>query len=292
VFLTYCANARAVRLTLIAHSLEISGTENLALTLATSAANTFLPFKGAAALRAYYLKSRHGLPVADFLSQSFLVSLAALACASLSGLAGLLAMRGLEPGPALALECYFAGTFLAAVALVFSGRLPVSPPGRLGALWRSWGRYRERPGLLARVAMWDAAFFLLWCASNYLALRAFGAELGPAEALFWAGGQVHTLLINLTPAGLGVMEAWSVFAGQAAGFAPAEALLAQGLFRLETFAVLGAAGVWGWVYLARLNGRAKPGRQRGAPPAASRGRTGDSRPASPGTDENPPAGRG
>jgi uncharacterized membrane protein YbhN (UPF0104 family) len=257
VFLTYSANAAVVRLTLLAHSVAIPRTENMALVFATSAANTFLPFKGAAALRAYYLKSRHGLPVADFLSQSFLVGVAALAAASLAGLAGLLAMRGPEPGPALALEGYFAGTFAMAVALVFSGRLPVRLPGKLGVLWRSWSRYRERPGLLARVALWDAGFFLFLCASNWLSLHAFGVELGPAEALFWSAGQMHTLIINLTPAGLGVMEAWSVFAGQLAGFTPAEALLAQGLFRLETFSVLGLAGLWGWIHLAGL-GRGRP----------------------------------
>jgi uncharacterized membrane protein YbhN (UPF0104 family) len=258
VLLTYSVNAAAVRLALLAHSVAVPGTENLALTLATSAANTFLPFKGAAALRAYYLFSRHGLQVTDFLSMSFLVGIAALAAASLAGLAGLLAVRGLEPGPALALEGYFAGTFLLAVALVFSGSLPARLPGKLGALCRSWVRYRERPGILMRVAAWDAAFFLFLCLSNRLSLQAFGVELSPAESLFWSAGQMHTLIINLTPAGLGVMEAWSVFAGQLAGFTPAEALLAQGLFRLETFLVLGATGIWGWLYLARLGRRVHP----------------------------------
>jgi hypothetical protein len=265
VLLTYCANAAVVRLTLLAHSLHIPRLENLALVLSTSAANTFLPFKGAAALRAYYLKSRHGLSLADFLSQSLLVSLLALAAASLAGLAGLLAAKGLTPGPALALEAYFAGTFALFVLLVFSGRLPMNPPGRLGRLWRSWGRYREVPGLLAKVAFWDAVFFALWCLSNRLALQTFGVELGPAEALFWAGGQVHSLLINLTPAGLGVMEAWSVFAGQTAGLDPAEALLAQGLFRLETFAVLGGSGLWGWIYLTRLKRNSVTAGPRPAP---------------------------
>jgi hypothetical protein len=259
VLLTYCVNSGVTRITLLAHRVRVPRLENLALTLATSAANTFLPFKGAAALRAYYLRSRHGLPVADFLSQSLLVGIAALAAASLAGLAGLLALRGLEPGPALVLEAYFAGTFVLATLLVFAGRLPFRPPGRLGRLWLSWARYRETAGLLARVALWDAAFFSLWCLSNRLALSAFGVDLGPAEALFYAGGQIHTLLINLTPAGLGVMEAWSVFAGQILGITPAEALLAQGLFRLETFAVLGASGLWGWIYLARLG---RPGKAR------------------------------
>jgi uncharacterized membrane protein YbhN (UPF0104 family) len=252
VLLAYWANAEAVRAALLAHGAAVPRAECLALTLSTSAANTLLPFKGAVALRAWYLKERHGLALADFLSQSLAVGLAALSAASLAGLVSLLALRGAEPGAALILESYFALALALPAALAASGRLPFRPPGRLGALWRSWGRYRERPGILLRVALWDAAFFLLWALANRQSLAAFGIALGPAETLFYSAGQIHTLIINLTPAGLGVTEAWSVFAGQILGFTPAEALLAQGLARLETFLALAVSGLWGWGYLSRL----------------------------------------
>ena len=101
-----------------------------------------------------------------------------------------------------------------------------------------------------RLSLLVFLYLMVWAACNRLALHALGLRLDLWGSLFYAGGQVHSLLINLTPAVLGVMEAYSVFAGSVLGFTPAEALLGQGILRLASAAVLLATGFIGGLVLA------------------------------------------
>jgi uncharacterized membrane protein YbhN (UPF0104 family) len=248
-FLTYLVNGEINRWALKVHALEISFRENLALTLSTAAVNYFLPFKGALALRALYLKTRHGLTLADFLSQAALVTVATLSLSSLFALLGLLFWGGGEEKARLALGLYFFLILAAGVASLAVGRLPLRLPGQMAAVLASWDRYRKNPRWLASVIFADALYYSLWCFANWLSLDAIGVRLSLSATLFYGAGQIHALLINLTPAGLGVMESFSVFAGKLLDFAPAEALLAQAVNRLSAVAILVVTGLMGWAYL-------------------------------------------
>jgi hypothetical protein len=169
--------------------------------------------------------------------------------ASLFALIGLLFMEGSHSGPRVALELYFLAALTFTSLSVALGGLKLRLPKRVKGLLESWDRYRRNPGLLYPIVLLGLLYYLLWSLSNWLALKAIGVTLGPLELFFYAGGQIHALLINLTPAGLGVMESFGVFAGQTLNFTPAEALLSQALFRLSAIVVLGLTGFWGWLHL-------------------------------------------
>jgi uncharacterized membrane protein YbhN (UPF0104 family) len=249
---TLVLNSELLRLGVKAQGAPLDFKEGLALNMSTMAANYFIPFKGGAGLRAYYLVARWRLPLTAFLSQLLAISVVSLITGSFLAFFGLLA---LEPsrakGPLLA---YFAGTFLLGGALLlWLGRLKwAKSHPRLGALIQGWDVFRANPKLLGRLLSLQTMYFIILAAVNSQCFAAFQVELSFNKALFFSAVQIHSTIINLTPAGLGVVEAFAVLAGQALGFSPAEALLAQGLNRVVQLALLLASGWWGWFYLKGL----------------------------------------
>lgn len=259
VFLAYFVNSELVRRAFLAHGVRIPVLENLALGFATSAANYFLPFKGATGLRALYLSRRLGLRLQDFVTQLLLVSVLSMGLSSAFALLGLALVRipdtgAFGPGVPRILALYFLLVLALAVASVAFGAFGIRPPRFLRGLAESWDRYRRAPRLFLGMLALDLLWYLCWCAANWFALSSFGARLGLSETFLYTSLQIHALLINITPAGLGVAEAFGVFAGQALDFGAAEALLAQGLSRVSAICVLCVFGLLGWAYLARLGG--------------------------------------
>jgi uncharacterized membrane protein YbhN (UPF0104 family) len=258
VFLAYLFNAWTLRDAILVHGIRVPFLENLSLTLSTSAANYFLPFKGAVGLRGLYLHRRLGVGVTDFASQLLVVTVITMGVSSIFALGGIFAI-GLEnthnEKAAHALTVYYALVPVLGVIMVALGRLEVRLPRRLKAFVVSWDRYRASPWLLTRIIFLDALYYLSWCLVNYLALSAFQVRISPQGVFFYTSLQIHTLILNLTPAGLGVVEAGSVLAGSVLNFSPAEALLAQGLSRLTAIAVLTATGILGWAHLLWLGRR-------------------------------------
>ena len=258
VFLAYLLNAEILRRAARVHSVTVPFRENLALNIAASAANYFLPLKGAVGLRALYMRRRFGLGFTDFFAQLVMISVVTLGVSSLFALAGLIlsgAAAGENGGAARLLSLYFGLVpVLGALALVL-GRLGVRLPKAIQGFLSSWNRFSRAPALFFRIILLDLLYYLAWCAVNWLSLSAFQIRLSPLEIFFYTSLQIHALVINLTPAGLGVVEAVSVFAGSILHFSPAEALLAQGLSRLSAVAVLSLTGACGWIYLACLRKR-------------------------------------
>ncbi|MDR2405447.1 MAG: flippase-like domain-containing protein [Deltaproteobacteria bacterium] len=251
IFLTYMVNARILRKAVLIHKVRLPVIENISLTYATSALNYFMPLKGAVGLRAIYLKRRFNLPLTDFVSQLMVVAVITLVVSAAFALLGLLALGGRYEGRAATLVgVYFALVLVLGSSAMILGRLKIKLPQRLMDFVISWNRYLGNPGILLEIVALDIIYYLLWSLTNWLALSAFQVTLSPAEAFFYTSLQIHALIINLTPAGLGVVEAMGVFAGSILDFSPATALLAQGLSRVMAMGVLCLFGILGWAHLS------------------------------------------
>ncbi|MDR0355213.1 MAG: flippase-like domain-containing protein [Deltaproteobacteria bacterium] len=250
------SNSELLRHPLLAYKLKLTFFEGLSLTTLSTAINYVIPFKSGSGLRGLYLTSGRRLPITSYISMLFSVSAMTLTTASFFGLGGLLALwlRGHNPAPLLMF--YFGGTALGGLgAALFLGRLPFRLPQRIKDLAQAWDSLRSTPGLWRRLCLWQVAYFLCWAMVNWLSLAAFSIHLKPSEAFFYTAGQIHATLINLTPGGLGFVEAFSAYAGQVLDFTSAEALSAQALSRLTAVAMLTVTGVLGWIYLTVLMGK-------------------------------------
>ena len=252
------ANSELLRQSLLACDLKMPFLEGLALTMAATAVNQVTPLKGGSGLRTLYLVTRRKLSLARLVAVMAAVTVMTLTTASFFALAGLawLAFQG-RPAPASLCAYFGAATLAGPLAILFLGRLPLRLPAIPAAIIAGWDGVRSTPGLIWTLTRLQVAFFLAWALTNWLSLAAFHARLAPGDLMLYAAGQIHATLLNLTPAGLGVVEAFSVAAGQGMGVEPAQALSAQALNRLTAVAMLAVLGSWGWLYLSRLKVAAK-----------------------------------
>jgi uncharacterized membrane protein YbhN (UPF0104 family) len=246
-------NSELLRRPLAAYGLKIAFSEGLALTMASTAINYLIPLKSGSGLRGLYLAAGRGMKVTDYLALLGSVTAMTLTTASFFAFLGLACLWAQGHRPDLILPLYFGGTaILGFCSVLFLGRMPFRLPAKLQAIARGWDLLRSNRGLLPRLCLLQAGYFFGWAFFNWLTLAAFGIYLNPFQIVFFCGGQIHATIVNLTPAGLGVVEAFSVYAGQTLGFTPAEALSAQGLYRLTSVAMLAIFGAWGWFHLTRL----------------------------------------
>jgi uncharacterized membrane protein YbhN (UPF0104 family) len=227
--------------------------EGFALTTATTAVNYVIPLKSGSGLRGLYLASTRGLTVTNYLALLVSVAVMTLTTASFFALSGLIIMWFRGHNPHSLLLTYFGVTALGGLSSVlFLGRLPMRLPKRLAMLAEGWDSLRSTPGLMRRLNCLQIAFFCSWALVNWLSLAAFQIRLDLAGIFFYSAGQVHTTIINLTPAGLGFVEAFSAYAGQVLKFTSAQALSAQALNRLTAVSMLTVFGIWGWLYLTSM----------------------------------------
>ncbi|MDR1578151.1 MAG: flippase-like domain-containing protein [Deltaproteobacteria bacterium] len=248
--LTLTLNSEILRLGVRIYQIPLSFWAGLALNMATMAANYFLPFKGGAGLRAYYLVSRLKMSLTDFISQLLAIGVHTLSTGSFLALLGLLAMA--PSGARRPLMIYFGLTFGLGLACILGlGELRLKKHPRLAAVAQGWRAFRANPKILFKLTVLQLAYFTSLAQANRLCFEAFQIEISWAQAYFYSAGQLHSTLLNLTPAGLGVVEAFGALAGQILGFTPAEALMAQGLSRLTQLSILTVIGLASWPYLNR-----------------------------------------
>jgi uncharacterized membrane protein YbhN (UPF0104 family) len=257
-FLMVTVNSELLRWPLTAYGLKLTFLEGLALNMAASAINYVIPLKSGSGLRGIYLFTSRGMRVTHYLATLGSVTAMTLSTASFFAFLGLVYLwaQGHQPSPILPL--YFGSTALFGFcSVLFLGRMPFKLPSKLQAIADGWDLLRSNFGLFVRLTILQVGYFFSWAFFNWVTLAAFGLYLNPFEIVFFTGGQIHATIINLTPAGLGVVEAFSVYAGKVMEFTPAEALSAQGLNRLTAVIMLAFLGLWGWLYLTRLIRRQK-----------------------------------
>ncbi|MDR1083510.1 MAG: flippase-like domain-containing protein [Deltaproteobacteria bacterium] len=249
--LTLVFNSEILRLGIVVQGTDIKFLEGLALNMSTMAANYFIPLKGGAGLRAIYFLSRYRMPLTNFISQLLAISVHTLAVGSFLALISLLVMAPERfQGP---LVGYFAVTFgLGLGSLLYLGRINLTRFPKLNNLAKGWDLFRADKKALFKLTVFQLAYYFSLALVNHLCFKAFHISLSLPQALFYSAGQIHSTIINLTPAGLGIVETFGILAGQILGFSPAHALMAQGLNRLTQLSVMVLISLWGWPYLNRL----------------------------------------
>lgn len=219
----------------------------LGLTLVGSLLNMVSPVRGGAALRAMYLKRVHGVP----LSEVTTVLVGSTVCGlAVSAALGAIAIAALGvPGGAYGTIALLSSFLVAAILSVLLWASPPSLAGaspilarltRVAAGWRSLG---ERRGLLLRLYVWSGLAAVLHAAAFLLAFRLAsfeGAWLVPVASSAFA--RIGTLLA-ITPAGLGIFEAFGVVSARIVGAETGAALLGVLAVRVLGTAVTVAGGL-------------------------------------------------
>lgn len=237
----------------------------LGITLVASMLNLVSPIKGGAAVRAAYLKRLHGVTYSAFasvLGSSLVCSIAVSAALAAVALVALGVPGGRYGWIALASSV---ALFIVLVALLrFVPRAP-NPTnalaGRLAQIAQGWRTVSSDRRLVTGVICWSVAGALLHALAFVLAFRLAGFNgswLVPvASSAFARIGA----LIAITPAGLGIFEAFGAVSAQIVGAEPGPAVLAVLIVRVVATAVTVVGGAFFSLLLVRggMNGAPERG---------------------------------
>jgi len=218
-------------------SLEISldFLEWFGLSAMTSMGNYLSPFRGGAAIRGVYLKTKHGLPYTLFLSTLAILYMLSF---STNAVIGLLAMVVLWLGLGVtnpALTLFLAACLvLPAAFFVIVRRLP-QLPGKwaesINRVVEGWQIIAARPSTLAQLialSVLNASVTLLMI---HFSFAAFGTDLPLIKSLIASTLFLISAMIPITPAGLGIAEMMLVLTSQTLGVEGVASVFSAGLNR-------------------------------------------------------------
>lgn len=219
----------------------------LGITLVSTMLNLISPMGGASAMRGVYLKRTFGVPLTTFASMwaaSTAFSLAASGALAAAALIGLGVPGGHYGVIALGASIAIVVAVVLALALV----PPIAPRAtgmlaRLAQISAGWRSMSADRALVAKLASRNIVNALLHAVAFVLAFRMAGFEgawLVPvASSAFARIGA----LVAITPAGLGIYEAFGAVSAGIIGASPAAALLGVLLVRVfgVVLAIVGGA---------------------------------------------------
>jgi uncharacterized membrane protein YbhN (UPF0104 family) len=205
------------------------------LSAVTSMGNYLSPFRGGAAIRGVYFKTKYHLPYALFLSTLAVLYVLSFSANAVIGLLALLVL-GLNFGVTNgALTLFLAACLLLPVAaFVAVPRLPRLPGAWTEGLNRvveGWRFIAAQPATLLKLvglAVLNAAVTLLMIHFSFAAL---GADLPLVKSLIASTLFLISAMIPLTPAGLGIAEVMLVLTSQTLGVEGIVSVFSAGLNR-------------------------------------------------------------
>lgn len=216
-----------------------------------SAVSTFgnfvVPLRGGAVSNAIYLKRAHGFAYSSFIGILAAVSILAFWVNSLLGLISLLLIYLLHGFFSQIVTLVFAASFLSLSALMWLS------PGvedashswfiRFSEAINGWRKIRAHSIEIFQTVALLVLNIILITFTTVVEFRILGLEVDISKALFLAIFPAFSSIISLTPANLGVREAFAVLSGIVAHVSIPEVLAVSLLDRFATFSqsfILGA----------------------------------------------------
>lgn len=222
--------------------LRLKALESYGLAIITGFYNLITPFRGGMAVRAVYLKKKYDFTYANFLATltaSYVLIFFIAALLGLISVAGIYISTGIINWLILTL---FAGIFaILFVVIVFSPKIPQSRYNFINKfinVLNGWHTIRKDRRVVLGIAVMSLLQILLGALSFYFQFKVFGIDIGASAAIFLAVMGALSLLISITPAGLGINEAIIVFSASTLGITPVQSLSAALAGRLVSFVVL------------------------------------------------------
>lgn len=226
---------------------NISSRDGFYLAAASTLANQ-LPIFGGILTRAVYLKQKHNLSYAGFLS----ATLALLIC--------FISANGMIGTTILVYWMLFRNTAVPPILLIGFGSmaiallifwLPVDRAlffptlrARLEQALEGWRLIQEAPFALSRLTGLQIALMLLLAIRYWLAFNMVSQHVGYSEVILFSSASVLTQLVGVAPGGLGVTEAIVGGVASLLGFDLVASVFAVGLDRLiSTLVILFVGGI-------------------------------------------------
>ncbi|MBD3261241.1 MAG: hypothetical protein GF334_06085 [Candidatus Altiarchaeales archaeon] len=247
ILLTITANSLRTIILLKVFNIRMGLREALDVSIVTTTCNYLMPFRGGAGFRAVYLKKKYYFPYTDFTATLIATYLISFTLYSLLGV-GSVIFLGLGEG---VLNLKLLLFFSALTILVFFCIL-------LGCFLKSKVRGCENKYVkyihmaltgLNKIILKKDIFTAIIAVEMlnlfsmifrfYLAFKALGYDISATSSIIFAVVSMTSMLINITPAGLGVREATVSFTSKLTGLGLKAGALAGILDRFVAVSVVG-----------------------------------------------------
>jgi uncharacterized membrane protein YbhN (UPF0104 family) len=226
------------------------------LAIVTAMGNYLSPFSGGVFARAAYLKQRHGFPYTQFvmlLSANYLVAFWVVGVLGLFVSVGYI--REIDSGW-IVLLFFLTVTLLVPLLSVFpwSRVMGVNRVSHtLNHALDGWLAIRRDKRFLSQLLFYTFLNVAFNAFSFWAAYKALNQEVPIVAALLVSLMAVFSLLINITPAGLGIQEATIALSSSLVGIGPQEGFLVALLIRGATLVpVFGLGPVFAYILTQNL----------------------------------------
>ena len=210
--------------------------EYFGLAAITSFYNIIFPFRGGLIAKAAYLKTKHKFSITHFIAMMVGVMIISILASSFLGIITLLLIY-LQSGVfnAIVLILFILAFLVSLFIVIFSPKLRETKynlANKAIQVINGWHTIKNNRKIVIAVSIITLIQIILSTAGIMLSYRVFGIHLTIVKALFLTSVLPLTIILGITPAGLGVNEAIGVFSGLVIGIAPAQSLSAAVLGRI------------------------------------------------------------
>jgi len=215
--------------------IDSSFKEWMSITIISTAFNFITPFKGGAGFRALYLKRVHQFDLIYFIStfsvmflvQAFVNSVIGILCFSF------FLLKSTPVRPIIGLWfilIIIVSLFILRMNFKFkkSHKFPIN---YIVSILNGFAILRKSPSEYRLLIIYTSLYSLLSILHFKITFYSIGINMSWVAVSFYSATQNVAALIPLTPGGLGVLEAISIYISQSLSYSTSEALMVQGLTR-------------------------------------------------------------
>ncbi|MEM3067678.1 MAG: lysylphosphatidylglycerol synthase transmembrane domain-containing protein [Thermoplasmata archaeon] len=220
--------------------------EAFSISLMTGFYNLITPFRGGIAARALYLNKKHSFSYSDFMAALSANYILVFLVASIIGIITSIIIFFERDIFNPIIFGVFIGVALPLTAIVFSSReIPYTKYRIFNFIIKTangWQVIKRNKRVIVTNVLLSIIQITIGAYAGMLQFGVFGVSLSYIEGLFLASLGTLSLIISITPAGLGIGEAVTVFSALTLGITPVQSLSAAILGRGISILVLFTLG--------------------------------------------------
>ena len=224
----------------------LKNSEAFALSVVTGFYNVITPAHGGMAVRAVYLKKKHNFTYTSFLSSLAGMYVITFLIASLIGIISSLVIYFYSGVFSKIIFAIFLTIFFSLlITMLFSPKIPLSKNNFLNRFIQvinGWHLIKNNKRAIIIVSLVSILQTIIGAFMLSLQFRVFGINVNFIKCLFLTSIGSLSILISITPAGLGINEAVAVFSALTIGITPTQSLSVALLGRVIQMLVLFALG--------------------------------------------------
>ncbi len=221
-------NGLVIRLQMQSFKINLKPKEWFGLSVITTFYNTITPFRGGLLAKATYLKNKYKFSYTNSLATISGIYVINFFAASIIGLIALLSIY-MNYGifnPIITLM-YLGFFFPTAFLILFSPKFPMTKYRIINKFFEvanGWHTLRKEIWIVSRLSVITITQAIVLSISTMISFYVFDIALPFDKAIFLVTISTFSVLVAITPAGLGIGEAIAVFSGLIIGITPAQSL--------------------------------------------------------------------